>query len=111
LIFFIGTNLQSARKKNYLPQLTKFTGAGVYTNKARGRRGSSWPWAVLLNADSASRHAVVREQGIPFSLKIDPFYSDFNQAILHQTIAAYESGQSTPVIKSMKELEEMTENE
>ena len=65
----------------------------------------------MSTAVSIFAKAIVREQGIPFSLKIDPFYSDFNQAVLHQTIAAYESGQSAPVIKSMKELEEMTENE
>ena len=55
--------------------------------------------------------AIVREQGIPFSLKIDPFYSDTNQAILNRTISAYESGQSVPVVKSMEELKEMTEHE
>ena len=40
--------------------------------------------------------AVVRERGIPFSLHVDPFYSEANQAILSQTISDFETGRSVP---------------
>jgi DNA-damage-inducible protein J len=50
---------------------------------------------------------VVRCGGIPFDLKIDPFYSDENQAYLKKVIGDYESGKSKPIIKTMEELEEM----
>jgi DNA-damage-inducible protein J len=51
---------------------------------------------------------VVRHGGIPFDLRIyDPFYSPENQARLQKTISDYESGRSTPIVKTMAELEEM----
>lgn len=54
---------------------------------------------------------VVRSGGIPFELRInDPFYSVENKIHLQKIIAAYESGESKPVVKTMAELEEM-ENE
>lgn len=55
--------------------------------------------------------AVVREHGIPFALTVDPFYSAANQAILEQTISAYETGAAEPIRKSLTELEEMTKHE
>lgn len=53
---------------------------------------------------------VVRCGGIPFELRIDPFYSAKNQAHLQKAIKDYESGKSKPVVKLMAELEEK-ENE
>jgi DNA-damage-inducible protein J len=51
---------------------------------------------------------VVRYGGIPFDLRIyDPFYSTENQTRLQKTISDYESGISTPIVKTMAELEEM----
>jgi len=49
----------------------------------------------------------VREQGMPLSLKIDPFYSEKNQERLMNSINNYESGKSKPIVKTMKELEDM----
>ena len=54
--------------------------------------------------------AIVRERGIPFALNVDPFYSTANQAVLSQAISAYETGKSVTIQKSLRELEEMTEN-
>ena len=53
---------------------------------------------------------VVRHGGIPFDLRIDPFYSAENQAHLQKVINDYETGRSKPIIKTLAELEEM-ENE
>lgn len=53
---------------------------------------------------------VVRYGGIPFELRIDPFYSFENQARLRKSIEAFESGKSKLVSKTISELEEM-ENE
>jgi DNA-damage-inducible protein J len=51
---------------------------------------------------------VVRYGGIPFELRVnDPFYSAENQARLQKSISDYESGGSTPIVKTMAELEEM----
>lgn len=50
---------------------------------------------------------VVRCGGIPFDLKIDPFYSDENQVYLQEAISNYEAGKSKPVVKTMEELEPM----
>lgn len=47
--------------------------------------------------------------GIPFELKIDPFYSRENQEHLERVIANYENGKSTLITKSMNELELMEE--
>ena len=53
---------------------------------------------------------VVRYGGIPFELRIsDPFYSAENQARLQKSISDYESGSSKPIIKTMAELEEMSD--
>jgi DNA-damage-inducible protein J len=50
---------------------------------------------------------VVRCGGIPFELRIDPFYSAENQSYLQKAISDYETGKTRPVIKTMAELEEM----
>lgn len=50
---------------------------------------------------------VVRCGGIPFDMRIDPFYSAENQARLQKAISDYESGKSKPVVKTMAELEDM----
>ncbi len=52
---------------------------------------------------------VIRHGGIPFDLRItDPFYSPANQSRLLETIRKYEAGLSKPVVKSIAELEEMS---
>lgn len=53
--------------------------------------------------------AVVRESGIPFELKADPFYSEVNQAHLRKVITDFEAGKGL-IVKTMEELEAM-ENE
>ncbi len=53
---------------------------------------------------------IVREQRLPLELRIDPFYSAANQARLQKTIDDYESGRSTPIHRSMEELERMAED-
>lgn len=51
---------------------------------------------------------VVRCGGIPFDMKVDPFYFVENQDYLQKSIRDYEAGKSKPIIKTMEELEEMT---
>jgi len=48
-----------------------------------------------------------RYKGIPFDLRIDPFYSSENQAHLQKAISDYETGRSVPIVKTMVELKEM----
>ena len=45
--------------------------------------------------------------GIPFEMKIDPFYSGENMDHLEKIIHDYESGKSRTVPKSIEELEAM----
>ncbi len=45
--------------------------------------------------------------GIPFELKVDPFYSEENQQHLEKAIQKYQNGTSQPVHKNITELEEM----
>lgn len=52
---------------------------------------------------------VVRCGGIPFELKMDPFYSPKNQARLQKAINDYESGRSKPIVKTIEELEAMAD--
>lgn len=52
---------------------------------------------------------VVRQGGIPFDVKIDPFYSKENQAHLRMAIADLETGKDV-IRKSIEDLEAM-ENE
>ena len=51
--------------------------------------------------------AVVRENGIPFALKADPFYSASNQARLHKAIEEYETGRAALIPKTLEELRGM----
>lgn len=52
---------------------------------------------------------VVRCGGIPFDLRLDPFYSAENQAHLQKAIRDYEAGKSKPVVKTMDELQDMAD--
>jgi DNA-damage-inducible protein J len=61
----------------------------------------------ISTATNAFYRQVVRYGGIPFELRIDPFYSAKNQAHLQKAIHDYETGKSTPVTKTLEELEEM----
>lgn len=45
--------------------------------------------------------------GIPFELKVDPFFSEENQEHLEKVISNYENGRSQPVHKDIADLEEM----
>lgn len=47
--------------------------------------------------------------GIPFELKVDPFYSEENQTHLEKVINNYYNGKSQPIYKDITELEEMEE--
>jgi len=62
---------------------------------------------TMSSATNIFYRQVVRYGGIPFELRIDPFYSAENQAHLQKAISDYESGKSKPVVKSMAELEMM----
>jgi len=64
----------------------------------------------MTTATNVFYKQVVKYGGIPFELRVDPFYSAENQAHLKKTIANYESGKSKTVEKTLKELEDM-ENE
>ena len=54
--------------------------------------------------------AVVRENGIPFPLKADPFYSAANQEFLRRAIENYESGRVTLIPKTLEELRSMEDD-
>ena len=45
--------------------------------------------------------------GIPFELKVDPFYSKENQDHLREAISDYESGKSKVITKTLEDLEGM----
>lgn len=49
----------------------------------------------------------IRQGGLPFEVKKDPFFSPANQAFLQKVIDNYESGNSKPVVKTRAELKEM----
>lgn len=51
--------------------------------------------------------STIRCQGFPCDLSIDPFYSAENQARLQKSIADYESKKSSPIVKTLSELENM----
>ncbi|HAH78778.1 MAG TPA: type II toxin-antitoxin system antitoxin, RelB/DinJ family [Ruminococcaceae bacterium] len=61
----------------------------------------------MSTATNVFYRQVVRCGGIPFDLKVDPFYSAENQAHLKKAIGDYEAGKSKPVVKNMDELEKM----
>ena len=50
---------------------------------------------------------MVRENGIPFEVSFDPFYSEKNQKVLRESIEQAKAG--NVIIKSMKELEAMAD--
>lgn len=53
--------------------------------------------------------STVRCQGFPCDLSItDPFYSKENQVRLQETITNYETGKTLPIVKTLEELENMT---
>ena len=62
---------------------------------------------TMSTATNAFYKQVVRYGGIPFELRVDPFYSAENQAHLRKAIEDYESGKSKPVVKTAAELEEI----
>lgn len=62
---------------------------------------------TLSAATNVFYKQIVRFGGIPFELKLDPFYSHENQARLQKSIDDYESGNNLPVIKTIDELEDM----
>lgn len=49
--------------------------------------------------------------GIPFELRVDPFYSKGNQEHLEKVINDYYDGKSQPVHKEIAELQEMEERD
>ena len=62
----------------------------------------------MSTATNVFYRQVVRFGGIPFDLRVsDPFYAAKNQARLQKSIGDYETGKSTPVIKTLAELEEI----
>ena len=61
----------------------------------------------MSTATNVFYRQVVRYGGIPFDLRIDPFYSAENQAHLEKVISDYETGRSKPIVKTMEELEAM----
>ena len=52
--------------------------------------------------------AVVRQGKVPFEIVADPFYTKANQAQLAKAIENYEAGKSSPIIKNIKDLEELS---
>jgi len=53
--------------------------------------------------------AVVKQNKIPFEITADPFYSELNQMRLKETIAKFESGNAKLIVKTMAELEAMSD--
>ena len=51
--------------------------------------------------------AVLREQRLPFEIKVDPFYSEENMNRLKKSIEHLESG--NVIMKSMEELRELAD--
>lgn len=51
--------------------------------------------------------SAIRCQGFPCDLSVDPFYSAENQARLQKSIADYEAKKSSPIVKTLSELEAM----
>lgn len=47
--------------------------------------------------------------GIPFELRVDPFYNKENQAYLERVINNYNSGKSQLIRRTLEELEDMDE--
>ena len=47
----------------------------------------------------------LRQNGIPFEISADPFYSEANQAHLRKVISSLETGSVKPISMTMEELE------
>ena len=62
---------------------------------------------TMTTAFTVFAKKATKENRIPFELTGDPFYSKKNMSRLEQSITNYESGKSTPIIKTMAELEAM----
>lgn len=63
----------------------------------------------LSTATNLFYKKLINYGGIPFELRVDPFYSEENQAHLEKVIHNYTSGKSQLVHKDIAELEEMEE--
>ena len=59
----------------------------------------------MTSATLAFYKQVIRCKGIPFELKVDPFYSESNQKHIKESIEQIQAGKV--VIKTMEELEEL----
>ena len=64
--------------------------------------GMSMSTAIVIFAKK-----VIRENGIPFSVSYDPFYSDSNIEALHESIEQMKAGKY--VTKTLAELEAMAD--
>ncbi len=64
---------------------------------------------TLSTATNLFYKKMISYGGIPFELKVDPFYSKENQEHLEKVIGSYYSGKSQLIHKDMAELEEMEE--
>lgn len=63
----------------------------------------------LSTATNLFYKKLINYGGIPFELRVDPFYSEENQAHLERVIDDYYKGKSQLVCKEIAELEEMEE--
>lgn len=63
----------------------------------------------LSTATNLFYKKLINYGGIPFELRVDPFYSEENQAHLEKVITDYYNGKSQLVRKDISELEEMEE--
>ena len=63
----------------------------------------------LSTATNLFYRKLINYGGIPFELRVDPFYSEENQAHLKTVIDNYDNGKSLLIHKDIAELEEMEE--
>lgn len=63
----------------------------------------------LSTATNLFYKKLINYGGIPFELRVDPFYSEENQAHLKKVIDNYDNGKSLLIHKDIAELEEMEE--
>lgn len=63
----------------------------------------------LSTATNLFYRKLINYGGIPFELRVDPFYSEENQAHLKTVIENYDNGKSLLIHKDIAELEEMEE--
>ena len=64
---------------------------------------------TLTSATNAFYRQIVLHGGIPFELRLDPFYCAKNQERLRKTISDYNAGIGTPVVTSLADLEKMAD--